>query len=115
MISEYNLLKKFSIVAAITTIMLVVIIKKGQQENSDFNYSVGKTTEGYFYDITQKDQLLIRQEYIPAVSGIQKIKTHDEALRIAKYIVAKLEKGEEPLINKNELKELNITFEDNQY
>lgn len=115
MISEYDLLKKFSIIAALVAFTLIFGIAKGQKDAPEFNYSIGKTVDGYFYAITQKDQLLIRQEYIPAVPGIQKIKTHEEARRIAKYIVNKLEKGEEPLISKNELRKLNITFEDNQY
>ncbi|GAA4274509.1 DUF4907 domain-containing protein [Aquimarina gracilis] len=65
---------------------------------------------GWYYEIYRGDDLLIKQENIPGVSGNQYFKSNEEAKKIAVLVVAKLERRTMPNITMEELDSCNIDF-----
>ncbi len=73
------------------------------KELSDSDY-------GWYYEIYRGDDLLIKQENIPGVSGNQHFKSNAEAKKIAVLVVQKLERKIIPNITMQELDSCNIEF-----
>lgn len=63
---------------------------------------------GYGYQIELDNKLLIRQEYIPILSGKKPFANAQDAKRTADKIISKLQNKESPILTLSELKELQI-------
>ncbi|MBQ4819427.1 DUF4907 domain-containing protein [Aquimarina sp. MMG016] len=66
---------------------------------------------GWYYEIYNGNQLLIKQYNIPGVSGNQYFRTRTDAEKIGKLVVQKLEQKTMPAITRIELQSRNIYFE----
>ncbi len=64
------------------------------------------------YIILLNDRHFINQKRIPAVSGGQIFTSEDDAEKVAKRVIEKLQNRESPTIKKEDLKDLNIQFEE---
>ncbi|WP_423818018.1 DUF4907 domain-containing protein [Salinimicrobium sp. TIG7-5_MAKvit] len=82
----------------------------GNDVQKGFNTEVYQVESGYGYLIAKNDLVLIRQEFIPAVSQKQPFSTSEEAEKVAQRVVSKLEKKENPGISVNELEEMAINY-----
>lgn len=67
-----------------------------------------KVGNGYGYQITLEDKVLIRQEYIPIVEGKKPFTSAEDAERTANRVITKLLRKESPILTLLELKELQI-------
>ncbi len=66
---------------------------------------------GWYYEIYQGDNLLIKQENIPGTRGNQYFKSNQQAERIALLVIDKLERRVAPYITKKELDSCHIDFQ----
>lgn len=69
-----------------------------------------KSKNNWYYEIYVGDILLVRQENIPAVSGIQLFRTRQDAETTGALVIDKLESNLLPTITLGELMENNIHF-----
>jgi len=78
--------------------------------DSTFTFQIidasGKT---FGYDIYKDEKLVIHQPHIPAIAGNEGFKTSDDAKKVARLAIAKMEKGQmPPTITLEELNDLKI-------
>lgn len=64
---------------------------------------------GWGYDIYVDHKQYIKQDRIPAVSGLHAFVSEEEAERTGQLVVEKIKKGEPPALSKAEIQQLNIT------
>lgn len=64
--------------------------------------------EGWGYEIYVDNKLFIRQNNIPAVSGLHNFTSREQALKTAGIAVAKMKAGKKPIITSDELKHAGI-------
>jgi hypothetical protein len=62
-----------------------------------------KVTNGWGYQITNNDILIIKQSIIPVISNSKSFKTEKEALAVGQLVVKKLNANNSPTITKNDL------------
>lgn len=63
---------------------------------------------GYGYQIFEGEQLLIRQEFIPAINGNKAFQSKSDAEMVAKRVMEKIQKKLPPTIDIQELTDLGI-------
>ncbi|WP_298547871.1 DUF4907 domain-containing protein [uncultured Aquimarina sp.] len=64
----------------------------------------------WYYEVYLDSKLIIKQETIPGIPGVQRFKSKEEARRIGLLVITKLKSGNLPMISLNELKKYDITF-----
>ncbi|GAB5565508.1 MAG: DUF4907 domain-containing protein [Winogradskyella sp.] len=83
-----------------------------KQSNNNITLHISKQENYWIYEIKRNDQLFIRQEYIPAVSGKQRFKTKKEVEIIGEIVLEKLSNRMNPTITIDDLKTNGITFKE---
>lgn len=66
--------------------------------------------DGYGYQVLNDDKLLIRQEFIPALTGRTAFQSPKDAKNVANLVVAKIQKGTSPRIDFQDLVNLGIVI-----
>ncbi len=67
--------------------------------------------DGWGYEIYVDNQPFIKQETIPAAEGFQTFKSREDALRIAKLVMAKMKEGKKfPAVTMEELQQAKIAM-----
>lgn len=66
--------------------------------------------QGWGYSIFTDDSLFIRQDYIPAIQGLKRFKTKEQAEKAALLVIKKVVKKQIPTINVPELDSMHITY-----
>ena len=86
--------------------------EKRQKSNQQISYVVlGNKQTGYSYQIFISEKLLIDQTEIPAVGGLQKFRSIEQAEKVAKLVITKFNRNSEPpSVTINELDSLGITY-----
>ncbi|MGQ7946361.1 DUF4907 domain-containing protein [Flavobacterium sp. WC2509] len=79
--------------------MLFVICQKEQ----DLKIQSIKVTDGWGYQITNNDKIIIKQTIIPVIRNSKSFKTEKEALAVGQLVVKKLNANNSPTITKNDL------------
>ena len=78
---------------------------------SNFTFFTHLQPEGWGYRISEKGKLIIDQQTIPGVPGNQGFLTSEDAQKVAKLVIEKLEKGTfPPTISEEELQKLGISW-----
>jgi hypothetical protein len=70
--------------------------------------SIFKTDKGWGYSILIDNKLFIRQDIVPAVEGNQGFATKEDATKVAKFVLQKIDNKEKPIVTKEDLKQLGI-------
>ncbi|MDY8136142.1 DUF4907 domain-containing protein [Aquimarina sp. 2201CG5-10] len=65
---------------------------------------------GWYYEIYKGNRLIIKQEHIPGVAGIQHFSSEEDAQKVAALVVNKLERMIIPSITKIDLENCNVDF-----
>jgi hypothetical protein len=78
------------------------------KSNIQLHSETFKVGNGYGYQITIEDKVLIRQEYIPILPGNNPFTTAVDAKRTANTVISKIVRKESPILTISELKELQI-------
>lgn len=90
-------------------LILYATLSMGIQNNKDaFQVNVFKVGDGFGYDITADNNILIKQENIPAIQQQKKFISYRQAEKAANVVVKKLNNRENPSISIEELKKLGI-------
>lgn len=76
----------------------------------DLQVQVYESGSGFGYRILSEEDILIQQDYIPALENNQPFCDWEQADRVAFYVLQKLQYGSNPAISFSELKELEIEF-----
>jgi len=99
------------------SVLLIVAIacgsKPDKKQSGDkvITYTiVGDKQTGFSYQIFISEKLFIDQTEIPAVGGMQKFTSGEEAEMVARLVITKLGKSGLPSVTINELDSLNITY-----
>lgn len=67
-----------------------------------------KTSNGWGYEIYVDKKLYIKQEYIPAISGVHPFKSKDDAMKTGALVLDKLTHGRVPALTIDELRNLKV-------
>lgn len=62
-----------------------------------------KTASGWGYTISYEDKILIKQTIIPVISENKGFSSEDDALKVARLVVKKLNQNTSPSVTKNDL------------
>ncbi len=97
---------------AISVIAISFLILESISEEEDlYTLELKKYNESeWYYEVYSDSKLIIKQETIPGVTGIQRFKSKEEAKKIGTLVITKMKSGIMPMISLNELKEYDITF-----
>ena len=79
-------------------------------EKSAFKIESFKTTTGWGYTIASNDRVLIKQSIIPVINQTKSFTTEEDALKVGKLVIEKLNKDLSPTVTKNDLILLKIKF-----
>lgn len=86
------------------------VLKKNKAKKTDLQIEVYEYGTGYGYRIFSEEEILIQQNFIPALEDKRPFCDREEADRIASYVVQKIRQGSNPAISLSELRELKISF-----
>lgn len=110
----FNYIKIALLISALLVITIVVInltVNNQKGHLTPYSLSVLKEKNGWYYEVSLNDKLLIKQLYIPAVKGNQYFRSKKDAKKVGELMIHKLKNKKTPTITYNDLKENNITFE----
>lgn len=105
----------FLIVGGVVTLVLTFlginqIANQKQVLKNNLQVEIYTSGSGYGYRILSEDDILIQQDFIPALDYNQPFCNPEEAEQIAFYVLQKLQQGSNPAISISKLKELEISF-----
>jgi hypothetical protein len=96
------------VLAASLLIALLVLIavsnKKPRQ--SKLEYQVFPVADGWGYEILSGRNILIRQEWVPAIKKNVRFKTRKQAECVARFVMEKLSQGASPTVSVPEIKQI---------
>lgn len=70
-----------------------------------------RSGSGWGYEILAGQELLIKQSFIPAVSGFKSFETEQQAIQAAQLVIKKIKKGTIPSLSRDDLDSLGIYIE----
>jgi len=73
-------------------------------KDSEFTIKVFEAENGWGYSIFEQEELIIRQQYIPAINNQISFKTKKDAFTIGTIVIEKLKRHKAPSISSEELK-----------
>ena len=76
------------------------------ESRTSLNYDVYKVKEGYGYQVTRSDKIIIRQDFVPTQIGFKPFSTKQQAEKAAKMVVDKLSKKQVPALSKQEIESI---------
>ena len=96
-----------AIALSIALILCAIWITK---DRPDLYAHVFKTEAGYGYAILDHDQIIIRQEHIPAISNEVAFCSEEDAEKVGELVLQKIKQRINPALSLKELKDLGIQF-----
>lgn len=107
-----------SLVAAVCVLLfqtvdftILIESKPNQSSTKELMISTFQHSEGWGYAILVEEEPVIKQPYMPAVSGLKTFETEQQARKAAELVIKKIEKGYVPLITYEELDSLGVMIE----
>ncbi|MFD1292289.1 DUF4907 domain-containing protein [Lutibacter holmesii] len=85
-------------------VLLCLLFLNCTTEKPVYTIKVFEIEQGYGYSIFEKEKLIIRQQYIPAISNLKHFKSEKDAYTVAKLVIEKLKQHKIPSISIDELK-----------
>ena len=80
-------------------------------ENTSLGIETFNIDNGWGFYLSKNEKIIIRQDYVPAVTGKQYFKTKEDAKKVAELMKYKIEKDVfPPSVNLQELDSLNIDY-----
>ncbi|PKB16157.1 uncharacterized protein DUF4907 [Flavobacterium sp. 5] len=73
------------------------------RKEQDLKIQTMQVPNGWGYQITNHDKIIIKQTIIPVISNSKGFKTEKEALIVGQLVLKKLNSNNSPTITKNEL------------
>ncbi|MCF8715289.1 DUF4907 domain-containing protein [Joostella atrarenae] len=95
----------------ITSCLVLLSLLYSCNKKEPITSEVIEVDGGFGYEVSYKNRVLIKQEYIPAISFRKAFATKEDAAKIAEVVKGKLMKKQKPIINKEEIDSLHINIE----
>ncbi|MEM7486058.1 MAG: DUF4907 domain-containing protein [Bacteroidota bacterium] len=117
--NNYKYLIAILLVFAFFLLLMLLINNKdeGQQPYNEIRTDDGLRLElegsrvaGWGYKVFRNDKLLIHQKNIPAIEGNQTFLTADDAEKVGRLVIKKINQEEIPIITRMDLMKLNIKY-----
>lgn len=109
--------RKYLFITIISIILIFILFKfksitQETENTSQYHVNIIENNNGFGYEIRQtiSDKILIKQEYIPSITGKLVFCTEEDALKIGELVVDKLNNHINPAVSKEELKEQQIAL-----
>ncbi len=80
------------------------------QKTNPFSFQAIEVDSGWGYEVFHKQKVIIRQQIIPGIPGNTSFRTQEEAEKVAKIVVGKLARNQNPMVSKQELNDLGIDY-----
>lgn len=97
------------VVSLITvTLVLTLMFLREETSNTGLEVQIYESGAGYGYRILLEEDILIQQDYIPALENHQPFCDREQAKRVAFFVLKKLMHGSNPGVSFSELKALEI-------
>lgn len=100
--------KIITAVWVLLVLLPTVIFLSDYNLDNTFQVKVYKVGDGFGYDISADEVIIIKQENIPAIQQQKNFSSYEHAHMVAGVVVEKLNKGVNPCISIEELKWLGI-------
>lgn len=84
------------------------LTSKTKNEAAVLSKKAIKVDGGFGYQIFSGKKLLVQQEFMPSVQGKVPFRSAKDALKVATLVMDKINAGTQPIIKKEELKQLNL-------
>lgn len=97
---------------ALCVVLITGVIWSIVEEQTTYTH-VFKTESGFGYAIIDHGQILIRQEYIPAIANHQSFCSETDAERVGELVLQKINRNLSPSITRQELQSLGIRVDCN--
>lgn len=112
MIKQFRSWMKWTALPAVMFGLLIISSCQDKQRSGTLLRLVPvHTSHGWAYKITRNEQSWIYQEYIPAVPGYQSFSTKEEAMRVGKLVMRKLQQQQLPAVSVYELDSMKIRIQ----
>lgn len=85
-----QIIKKYWAFIVLAFSIIFFVYKRIEKANSFYSYKTIHTNAGWGYEIYSQKTLFIRQENIPAVSGLKGFSTKEDAEKVGEFVVHKL-------------------------
>ncbi len=92
----------------ISSYIVGVIMCVSCTKKENYTIQVFPVNSGYGYSIKKGSKIIIKQNYIPAITKKQEFCTVTEAKKVASFILKKIKKQQSPSIKLLELEKLKI-------
>lgn len=77
--------------------------KGGKSRADEFHCKPMMVRGGWGYVVMMGSDTVVYQPYMPAVSSLRVFATEDDALKVGKIVCSKLQRGEAPSVNREEV------------
>ena len=108
--SQYILISSVGIIVSILYLNLsnLGILEEGKEKTITAKTII--VTNGFGYEILENNTVIIKQQYIPVISGKHIFCSEKDARTVAELVVNKIEKRESPRISYEELVESKVSL-----
>jgi len=97
-----------TILWVLLVVLPAIIFLTNYNSEDTFKVKVFEVGNGFGYDITSNEVIIIKQENIPAIQQQKNFTSYEQAHQVAGVVVEKLNKGVNPGISIEELKRLGV-------
>ena len=87
---------------------LALVFYTPPKKSADLQIVVYQIDDGFGYQISHRDKILIKQDHIPAIEEKKVFYSQKDAEQVALLVKSRLDQGESPLINIKDLKTMDI-------
>lgn len=89
-------------------IVILIVLNIKFKPNEKYEVEVYEVNNGYGYSIKDENKIVIKQDFIPAISGKKAFCNAKDARKVAEVVKLKIVEGKTPTIVLNDLKNLNL-------
>ena len=106
-------IKYFILITTVLTVFLVFKNYKKREINevSVINISIHEVDNGYGYNISSKNKVLIKQNFIPVLETKQPFSSISDAQSVANLVKNRIESNKNPKITRKDLDLLEISID----
>ena len=90
--------------------LLTLIVFISCKKNETYGIATIRTEKGWGYEISMNQKRIIKQTIIPAVEGLKGFHSEEDAKKVGKLVIEKLESNSPPTVTKNDLILLGVKF-----
>jgi hypothetical protein len=108
-----KMIKHSTAICIVFTLLCCMSCTQQQQQQDDklpVDVIAVPVKNGWGYEIYVDNKLFIKQDYMPAVSGVHQFTKREDALTTAQLVLNKMKAGKKPFLTTDELKDAGINI-----